>query len=173
MHLPLVGFRRTVAVGTYEGPLRRAICRYKYSRRPHLARTLGPLLADRIRLEYPDDLPDLVVPVPLHRSRLKERTFDQALLLACAVSKTLSVPLATGVLVRAADTPTLTHQTRQQRVETVRDAFALTRPRTVRGKRVLLVDDVMTTGATASECARALRAGGAGQIVVAVLARTP
>jgi ComF family protein len=172
-NLPLVGFRRTVAVGTYEGPLRRAICRFKYSRRPHLIKTLGPMIASKVLEEYGDDPPDCVLAVPLHPARRKERTFDQAYLLAGAVSSALGRPLLGGVIVRTTHTPTLTHQTREQRLETVGGAFMVRDAEAVREKSILLVDDVMTTGATASECARALKHAGAREVRVAVLARTP
>jgi len=172
-NLPLVGFRRTVAAGTYEGPLRRAICRFKYGRRAHLARTLGGLLAARAKAELRESPPDAVVSVPLHPARRRERTFDQAELLAEAVARSLGVPCARGALERTVDTPTLTSQSREQRLRTVKGAFAVRRPDAVSGRQLLLVDDVMTTGATCSECARVLRASGATEVSVAVLARTP
>ena len=172
-NLPLAGFRRASAVGTYEGSLRRIICRFKYGRRPHLAATLGALIAERAREEFAEDPPEVVVPVPLHPARRRARTFDQAVLLAEAAAGSLGVPCAPGTLARTRNTPTLTRQSREERQETVKGVFACVRPREVEGRRVLLVDDVMTTGATCSECARALRAAGAREVWVLVLARTP
>jgi competence protein ComFC len=179
--LPFAGFRRACAVGTYEGSLRRAICRFKYSRRPHLARTLGKLIADLAREEYAAEMedsednpgPEVVVSVPLHPARRKSRTFDQADLLAEAVAEALAIEYASGAMARLVDTPTLTRQSREQRAETVKGVFTVRKPLTVEGKRCLLVDDVMTTGATASECARVLKRAGAKDIAVCVLARTP
>jgi ComF family protein len=180
--LPFAGFRRACAVGTYEGSLRRAICRFKYSRRPHLARTLGKLIADLAREEYAADAyeddednlgPEVVVSVPLHPARKKSRTFDQADLLAEAVAEALGIEYALGAMARLIDTPTLTRQSREQRAETVKGVFSVQKPAAVKGKRCLLVDDVMTTGATASECARVLKKAGAKEIAVCVLARTP
>jgi ComF family protein len=171
--LPLAAFRRTVAVGSYEGVLRRAVASYKYGRRPHLARTLSALLVGRAVEAFAGDAaPDVVVSVPLHPSRRRWRTFDQAELLAAPVAAALGVPLARGALRRAVDTPTLTRLSRAERAETVKGAFRVAKPRDVEGRRVLLVDDVMTTGVTCSECARALKAAGATEVVVAVLART-
>jgi len=181
--LPFAGFRRACAVGTYEGSLRRAICRFKYARRPHLARTLGSMIADLAREEYlaeaddDDDEdcpgPEVVVSVPLHPARRKSRTFDQAELLAEAVAEALEIDYASGAMARIVDTPTLTRQSREQRAETVKGAFRVTRPGLIEGRRILLVDDVMTTGATASECARVLKKAGAKETAVCVLARTP
>ena len=172
-NLPFAGFRRAVAVGTYEGPLRRAICRFKYARRPHLARTLGALIAECALEEHDNNPPQLVLGVPLHPARKKARSFDQAELLAEAVGRKLGVPLGRGVIVRNVNTPTLTRQSREERARTVKGAFEVKLPGAVDGRRVLLVDDVMTTGATASECARVLRGAGAKEIAVIVLARTP
>ena len=180
--LPFAGFRRACAVGTYEGSLRRAICRFKYSRRPHLARTLGGMIADLAREEYCDELegfeepdytPEAVVSVPLHPARRKSRTFDQAELLAEQVAEALGIAYVRGAMARVVDTPTLTRQSREQRAETVKGVFKVRRVDALAGRRVLLVDDVMTTGATASECARVLKRAGAKEIAVCVLARTP
>ncbi|MHC5053488.1 MAG: double zinc ribbon domain-containing protein [Planctomycetota bacterium] len=179
--LPFAGFRRACAVGTYEGSLRRAICRFKYARRPHLARTLGGWIAELAREEYvaetdegePAAGPEVVVSVPLHPARRKSRTFDQAEFLAEAVAEALGTEYARGAMARVVDTPTLTRQSREQRAETVKGAFEVRRADAVGGRRVLLVDDVMTTGATASECARVLKRAGAKEIAVCVLARTP
>jgi len=183
--LPFAGFRSAFAVGTYEGALRRAICRFKYGRRPHLARTLGGMIAQLASEEYGDEdneevdcdeadlAPEVVVSVPLHAARRKSRTFDQAELLAEAVAEALGIDYALGAMERVVDTPTLTRQSREQRAETVKDVFKVRRPGAVDGRRVLLVDDVMTTGATASECARVLKRAGAKEIAVCVLARTP
>ena len=154
-NLPFAGFRCAVAFGTYDGVLRRAIRQFKYRRRPHLVRELGRLVASRARDEFgdPEDArPEIVIPVPLHGACEK---------------------LGLGVMARVVDTPTLTKQSREERAETVKGAFEVRRPGEVEGKRVLLVDDVMTTGATCSECARVLKKAGAKVILVCVLARTP
>ena len=175
-NLPFAGFRCAVAFGTYDGVLRRAIRQFKYRRRPHLVRELGRLVASRARDEFgdPEDArPEIVIPVPLHRNRRKSRGFDQAELLARPVAGELGAPLGLGVMARVVDTPTLTKQSREERAETVKGAFEVRRPGEVEGKRVLLVDDVMTTGATCSECARVLKKAGAKVILVCVLARTP
>jgi ComF family protein len=172
-HLRLVGLKRTYAAGTYEGSLRRAICRFKYGRKPHLAKALGPILARRLRGEFTGDAPETVVAVPLHPARVRDRTFDQAALLASHVARQLGIPLVNGAIRRVRDTPPLAHRNREQRSDAVKGAFAVVAPDLIAGNRVLLVDDVMTTGATCSECALALKRAGAKEVSVAVLARTP
>lgn len=171
--LRFAGFRRAIAAGTYEGSLRNAICRFKYGRRPYLSRMLGELLAERLERELKEIHLDAVISVPLHPSRRRQRTFDQAELLAEVVSSRLGLPFLRGVLERTKPTPTLTQQSREERARTVEGVFKVRRPEQVRGKKLLLIDDVMTTGATCSECARALKTSGAEGVLVAVLARTP
>jgi ComF family protein len=143
--------------------------RHKYG----LDHSLGRALA-----EYLDAGPaldpgayDVVIPIPLHRARLRWRGFNQAALLGAALARRLNCSLDVSSLARVRATPSQTARDRAQRARNVRDAFAVRRPSRVAGRRVLLVDDVMTTGATAQECARVLRAAGARRIDVLTLAR--
>lgn len=143
--------------------------RHKYG----LDQSLGRALA-----EYLDAAPplhaggyDLVIPVPLHRARLRWRGFNQAALLAAALARRLDCALDVATLARIRGGAPQTARDHSQRARNVRNAFAVLRPSRVAGRRVLLVDDVMTTGATADECARVLRAAGARRIDVLTLAR--
>lgn len=164
-------FRYGVACGTHERGLRTLVHAFKYGRKMYLWRTLGMLLGARVRSALPGREFDGIVPVPLHRLRLKERGFDQALLLAEAVSQATGSPVLKA-LARTRHTPSLTRQSRAQRMRTVSGAFELRRKADMCGRKLLLVDDVMTSCATAAECARVLRReGGASQVTVAVVAR--
>lgn len=143
--------------------------RHKYG----LDQSLGRALA-----EYLDAAPalvaegyDVVIPVPLHRARLRWRGFNQAALLGAALARRLGCPLDVATLARVRPTPPQTARDHAGRARNVRRAFKVRRPARVAGRRVLLVDDVMTTGATANECARVLRAAGARRIDVLTLAR--
>lgn len=143
--------------------------RHKYG----LDQSLGRALA-----EYLDAAPaltadeyDMVIPVPLHRARLRWRGFNQAALLGSALAKRIGCPLDVATLARVRPTPPQTARGHSERARNVRNAFKVRRPLRVAGRRVLLVDDVMTTGATANECARMLRAAGARRIDVLTLAR--
>jgi ComF family protein len=114
---------------------------------------------------------DLVGYVPLYPARRRERGFNQAQLLARGLAQRLGKPLMRRCLVRTRSTETQTHLTAAERLTNVRGAFKARWRRWIEGKRVLLVDDVMTTGATVSECARALKKGGAHHVKVVTVAR--
>jgi ComF family protein len=137
---------------------------YKYEDHPELARPLGERLA-----ALAVDAPDLVVPVPLHASRRRTRTYDQALYLAQRLAGLRGWTLAPGVLVRARATRRQVDQHRDARVTNVAGAFRVAG--NVSGRHVLLVDDVVTTGATVAECARILKEAGARRVEVIAVAR--
>jgi ComF family protein len=114
---------------------------------------------------------NLVMAVPLHWQRQAKRGYNQAELLVERIAQRQKLPTASGNLVRVKNTPTQTARTRAERMENLLGAFAVQRPHQVDGKKILLCDDVMTTGATASECAHVLREAGAKAVYVSVLAR--
>jgi ComF family protein len=154
--------------GVYEGRLRHLIHLLKYERLEPLARPLGRCLAPLLAEAGPVDV---IVPVPLDRRRERQRGFNQAALIAAELSRTAGVPLGRGVLRRVRATETQTGLTRRQRRLNVRGAFRVRRPEAVAGRTVVLVDDVITTGATAAACAAALKRAGAARVVVLALAR--
>jgi ComF family protein len=145
------------------------IRRLKYGRDQSLSYALGQCLGDTIPLNSSDY--DLVIPVPLHRRRLRWRGFNQAALLGRIVARKMDLRLDVAALVRTRDTPPQTRQDSAQRRHNVRGAFAVARPQRIANRRLLLVDDVMTTGATLDECARTLLAAGARNVDVFTLAR--
>lgn len=155
------------AVGIYDGPLRGAIHAVKFGGCRAMAGPLGRLMAEVVATDS-RMYADLVVPVPLHPRRLRERGFNQAELLAEEVGCYLDVPVWSTALARVKETATQVGLGRAHRRANVRGAFeAATR---VEADCVLLVDDVVSTGFTAVECARALRAAGTREVVVAAAA---
>jgi len=151
----------------YGGPLADAVLRLKYGGRTELAPGLGALLADAA-VAYAGAI-DRVLPLPLHGARLRERGFNQSTLLAQPVARVLGVPLDTASLVRVRPTHDQASLPRASRAENVRGAFAARR--TVASQRVLLIDDVRTTGATLAAAAEALLAAGCRQVNTLALAR--
>jgi ComF family protein len=159
-----------VAAGLYEGPLADAIRGCKYHRQVDLIVVLADLLDGAL-----DTLPavDAVVPVPLHVRRLRQREFNQSLRIGAHVARRLKRPLWPDALRRTRWTAPQITLDRAHRQANVRRAFLVRRPQAVAGRRLLLVDDVYTTGATVNECAKTLRAAGAAEVYVVTLARLP
>jgi ComF family protein len=162
-------FQGVSSVGLYEDTLREAVHRFKYQGKFILDRPLGGLLAEVLENVDPGFSPDLLVPVPLHPSRLRRRGYNQSLLLARVLGRRWKKPVPTRLLVRRRPTPSQLGLKAADRRRNLKGAFEVRS--SVEGKKVLLIDDVMTTGATARECACTLLAAGAEEVRVAVLGR--
>lgn len=165
---PYFDMARTM--GAYEGTLAHAVRQLKYRERTGIADKLVEKLDTA---PYPENFwrVDVAVPVPLHPSRLRARGYNQAARVAAALAKKMDLPLAEDGLQRMKDTRPQVGLSRAERMKNLAGAFAVPAPERLRGKRVLLVDDVMTTGATVGEAARALKATGAKVVHVWALAR--
>jgi ComF family protein len=150
-------------------PIGTALRALKYGSRRALARPLSMLLAERF--PFPGAAYDVIAPVPLHIERLRTRGFNQAALLAYEVAKRSRIALDRGLMVRLRNTPAQVGLSEADRRRNLRGAFTLRQGRSVEGRRVLVVDDVCTSTATARACAAALRAAGAETVDVVVLAR--
>ena len=150
-------------------PLAAAVQRLKYAHRRALADALGQLLAER----YPFAPTALLVPVPLHITRLRERGFNQAVLLAHRLGRARGLRVASRALVRTRATQAQPGLTAAARRSNLADAFALRPGAAVAGHEVVLVDDVLTTGATADACATVLQAAGAARVDVYTVGRAP
>lgn len=120
----------------------------------------------------PLDSVDLIIPVPLHSERLRQREFNQSLLLADNIGRHLDIPVAYSNLIRVIPTPAQTTLSRKSRLKNLRRAFAIRHPEAVVSRRILLIDDVFTTGTTVNECAKTLRKAGSGDVFVMTLGRT-
>jgi len=171
-------YERAVAFGSYDAGLRDLIHVLKFQQVRPAAAVLGRMLAETMaRLEQ--TMPSgtiAVVPVPLHKRKRSQRGFNQAEMIVRAALKRLGLPkrfeLCSGVLQRRRETGSQIGLTRHQRRENLRGAFAVSDPTRIVNRDILLVDDVFTTGTTASECARVLRRAGAARVWVATVART-
>lgn len=159
----------TLAPYRYGGAIARAIARFKYEGHGELARPLSSLLLRALPLVRPLAV-DGVVPVPLHPARAAERGFNQSMLLAKPLAVALKRPIHVRALERVRDTPRQATLDRSLRLANVAAAFVARMPLLVRGKTLLVVDDVRTTGATANACAHALLGAGALRVHVLTLA---
>ena len=155
----------------YGDLVREAIHAFKFGGRRGLANPLGDLLAGLGLSALPGAAPDALVPVPLHPRRARERGYDQALLLARRLGRAWAVPVVADTLLRAVPTQPQTDLDAAARRRNVRDAFVVGQAGRIAGRHIVLVDDVITTGATAGECARTLYRAGAAAVGVLTVAR--
>ena len=164
-------FRSARSAVKLDGAVREVIRRYKYNR----ALWFEPFLADLLIREALPNLRqekwDYIVPIPLHPAKKRQREFNQAERLATFLSAAAGIPMDTTLLKRVTWTQTQTKLSRDKRAENMRNAFAMRKNRKLKGERILLFDDVFTTGATTNACAQVLLAAGAGEIGVWTVAR--
>jgi ComF family protein len=156
----------------YEGRVREAIHQFKFAGKSHLAGPLGKLLTSAIKNWLPNSHGYLIMPVPLHPRRLRERGFNQSLLLARQAASRLGAELDTLSLRRVRYTKPQTGLKEEERRRNVRKAFRCTEASLLKGENVILIDDVTTTGNTLNDCARALKRAGAERVYGIALART-
>jgi ComF family protein len=161
-------FDQALSVGYFEGSLREAIHQFKYRPCRALGSPLGTWMSGNLRVLTSIDI---IMPVPLHGSRLRQRGFNQALLLADPLSRTADLSLCYDNLWRIRSTIPQVELSGEDRIKNVAGAFALRRPLDVYGLSILLVDDVFTTGATLNECADVLKKAGAASVTALTLAR--
>jgi ComF family protein len=163
-------FRQARAVAIYEGALREYLAELKYRFRPELGAALGELLVEWIKLNRDFQKNDLIIPVPLHQQKMALRGYNQAELLARPLGKYLGKKILTEVVVRQKLTQKQNALNKYERFTNITDAFRVIKPKVVAGKRILLIDDILTTGATVSEVARVLLKAGALQVDVLAVA---
>ena len=159
------------SLGRYEGILMEVIHRFKYGRKRSIGVALGKMMALSSYPSFNIDKYDLVMPVPLHVKRLKSRTFNQALILAREIARHFSLSLDCLTLRRRLNTESQVGLSSKQREQNVKGAFVVTNAANIKGRRILLVDDVYTTGSTVMECARVLKRWGAQEVAILTVAR--
>jgi ComF family protein len=165
-------FDRHRSCARYRGELKDALLLFKYRRFRSLGKALGRFVVESLAEELVLwDGVDVVVPVPLHARRRRERGFDQARVLAREIARLRRLPVAAGVLRKVRNVPPQTSLERDERRTNVRGAYEAARTGRVRGRVVLLVDDVFTTGSTIGECALVLKRAGAREVRVVTVAQ--
>lgn len=173
----------------YEGLIKELIHKFKYNHKKYLIYIFNELMVNFTKNHIDIKSIDTVVPVPLHRGKLQQRGFDQALLLSKKLSKIFGLSLSCNILTRNRDTRQQTHLNKNQRLNNIKGAFSIKPPHQLQfpgvyhnwgecknkkpfdKKRLLLIDDVFTTAATANECAAILKKAGAESVALLALAR--
>ncbi len=166
-----LGFEKCFFVSDNIEPARTLIHQFKYKKHICLATPLGSLLENLLHKETIGEI-DAVVPVPLHWKKKQVRGFNQSELMAKKISRKLSIPISTNNLFRSKNTLSQTHLSRTQRQKNVKGAFKVKNPERFYQKNILLVDDVLTTGMTASECVKSLKNAGTNKVFFVALARS-
>lgn len=166
----LPGTGAMTAVWYYDGAVRDSILGFKFRGKRSRADGYGRALAMRVLRDLP--MPDVVVAVPISARRLKERGYDQAELLAKAVARELGCPYEGALRKHKDNAANSSLESAKERKANVKDVYRVVLPEAVAGKRVLLIDDIVTTGATLSECARTLKDAGAAEVVCGTVAAT-
>jgi ComF family protein len=163
-------FSKARAVGLYEGALREYLSEFKYRYRPDLGEALGMLLVEWIKLDREYQKSNLIVPIPIHRQKLELRGYNQAELLANPLQRYLGVKVRNDIIIRDKLTESQNSLSKKNRFSNIANAFRVVNIQGLSGASVLLVDDILTTGATASEAARVLLRAGALTVKVLTLA---
>lgn len=169
-HVPLK-FDAAVVLGSYHAGLRDVILRMKRPAYEPLSVAMGDLLVRRRREQLQEYRADLIIPIPMYWSRRFRRRMNSPEILAKCLGRHLDIPMQRSVLVRQVNTLPQANLPPSRRFRNVKGAFRVQRPDRVKNARVLLVDDVLTTGATCSEAAKVLKQAGAAAVTVAVIAR--
>ena len=167
-HSPIHICRSATLLG---GPAQELIHRFKYGGRVHLCQPLGLLAAGALAPFCAEAAPDVIIPVPLHRKRLRQRGYNQSQLIGKVLEKQWKVPQEVGNLRRLRWTEPQTSLDANHRARNVKGAFGVREPKRLEGKRVLLVDDVLTTGSTMRACVEALREAEVAAIFAVTVAR--
>ncbi|MCL5801361.1 MAG: ComF family protein [Gammaproteobacteria bacterium] len=164
----LPSYDSAVSLFRYAYPADHLILRLKFQAQLHLARALGELLARHLKREI-QTMPEIIIPVPLHRTRLRERGFNQALEIARPIARSLSIPVDYKSCERVRKTPAQSLLPAAERRKNIKGAFRVTRP--IAARHVAILDDVMTTGHTVQELAATLRKAGVERVDVWIVAR--
>jgi competence protein ComFC len=165
-------FDEIVCVYYYKGGAKDAMHRFKFQNKKYYAGTFAKLLAERIGKFLDAAAIDAVLPVPMSKESERARGYNQSALLAGKVAEEIGKPHLKGVLLKPAPTRVQSGLSLKERKENVKGAFQVADQKAVRGKRLLLIDDIITTGATLSECARVLKESGADRVFAAALCAT-
>jgi ComF family protein len=152
------------------GKVQRLLHRLKYNNHPEIGSTLGEVYGEELRQHYYDQKIELIIPVPLHPTRKKKRGYNQSEEFGKGLAKSLARPCLPDILTRITATDTQTRKSKLQRWQNVKEVFHVAKPEEVRHKNILLIDDVITTGATIEACALMLLNAGCSSISIASIA---
>lgn len=162
-------YTRAISACEYEGLVREKLLEFKYKGNRQLAGIFSYFIAKKLKMTKQQNF-DIIISVPIHSSKREERGFNQSELIAGSIAEYLGKPLSTCNLIRTKQTESQSKLDKKYRFQNIRDAFEVVNAGEIRGKRILLIDDILTTGATANECSKILKESGAEEVYVATVA---
>ncbi len=162
-------FDRAISLVKYEKEVKTLIYKFKYSDHTYLARTMGTMMADKLKHE--GIKVDLIIPVPLYKGKEKERGFNQASLIGKYIAKEINVLLNINTLYRVKNTKAMHNLSKRERLENIENAFKILNKELVADKDILLIDDIFTTGSTVNACSKELISCGAKSVTVLTFAK--
>jgi len=171
--IPDWGCNDIKTIGPFEAPLSDAVHMLKYSDAKSVSRRLGAMMAKCVVPDQKYNQADLVLAVPLHKARKRERGYNQAQLLAGQLGEALGIPSPEGLVTRARHTISQTTLNKEQRLRNVEGIFAVHNPDRIKDRTIILVDDVLTTGATIGSCGQSLLSAGAREVLAMTAAAAP
>ncbi len=163
-------FDDIICICEYSGIIKEALIKYKFFNRPSFGRTFARLIYDRIKGMTDWEKVDIIVSVPLHRKREKNRGYNQAHLISKQLGRLLGIEVNKSLLIRTKNTDSQSLLNRADRLKNVKGAFLVTDLNSVKDKSILVLDDVFTTGTTLNECCKVLKDAGARKVTAAVVA---
>lgn len=161
-----------ICVGAYSEALKTALRNFKFNDKPSYFRAFAELLAHKLENLLDTSQIDLIVPVPLSKSRLRQRGYNQSELIAKHVSRLSHIPFSNNVLLKMKDTKSQSTLSRADRLINLENSFFIKNSSKVYDKNILIIDDIITTGSTVNECSKALKSVGAKQVLAGVIATT-
>ncbi len=165
-------FERSISYGIYQDVMIKIIYEYKFNNKVYISKFLGKKLSTLIKNEDDYKNIEIIISVPMYKNKERRRGYNQSYLLAKEIAKDLKLKLIKNILIKIKDTEPQSKKPMRERRQNIRGSFFVKDPMKIKGKEILLIDDVFTTGSTVNECSRILRQAGAKKIYVATIART-
>ena len=164
------GCDEIICICRYEGIIKDSLIRCKFYNKPSYCRTFGRLMAEKTKKVLDAQRFDMIAAIPLHKDRENERGYNQSFLISRELSRRTGIPEMSRLISRVKRTDSQSLLAKSERLRNIKDAFRVNDGGKIKGKSVILIDDIMTTGATLDECGRVLKEAGAGKVAGAVLA---
>lgn len=171
LNIDNMNFQELIYIFKYEGIIRESILKYKFEEKSYLYKTFVNFLLKNDKVFENIKNYDTIIPVPISNKRYKKRGYNQSWLLAMELSKLMNLTLITNCLFKAKDVIEQSKLTKEQRVENIKDVYFLTNESKIENRKILLLDDIYTTGSTVNECCRMIKKANPKKIGVLVLAR--